>query len=58
MKTIQSTELYAGWGDPFDKDDVKQFQEDLRNMFGEGVSVIVEESEDSFTIKVLKENEN
>jgi NAD-dependent DNA ligase len=57
MKKVLSTEIYTSWGNPFDRDNVAAFQKDLREIFGNGVSFIVENDDDGFTIKILFDSE-
>ena len=57
MRKVLSTKIYTSWGDPFDKDRVSEMQKDLREMFGNGVSFIVDEDDDGFTIKILFDSE-
>jgi len=59
MKTLQQTEIYNSWGDPFHPDDVKKMQEDIRKMFNydEDINFIIEESDDGFSIKFIKAKE-
>ena len=57
MKTLKQTSIYTSWGDPFDKEEVEQINKDIKEMFGEDASFIIEQSDDGFEIKLLSENE-
>lgn len=57
MQVVQKTSIYTSWGEPFDQDDLKKVNDDLRVMFDDSVTFMVKESDDGFEVIILKESD-